>query len=99
MPDTSALSPLAVHVWTVRLTASARVSQVYRTLLSGEEIRRADRFAFERLRHSYEVSHGVLRMLLANYLGCQPRHVEFSFGPKGKPALRECSRIRFNMAH
>jgi 4'-phosphopantetheinyl transferase len=89
---------LEIHVWAVRLTASAAVNRVYRILLSDEEIARADRFAFEHLRHSYELSHGALRLLLAHYLERGPRDIKFTFGPRGKPAVQD-SRIRFNMAH
>jgi 4'-phosphopantetheinyl transferase len=88
-----------VHVWPVRLTASAAINCAYRTLLSNEETAQADRFAFEHLRRSYELSQGALRLLLGHYLECRPRDVEFTFGHRGKPAVRDYSRIRFNMAH
>src|SRR5712692_6301285 len=88
-----------VQVWPVRLAAPAEVNYAYRTLLSHEEVARAGRFAFENLRRSYELSQGALRLLLSYYLDCRPRDVEFTIGPKGKPALRGYSRIRFNMAH
>jgi 4'-phosphopantetheinyl transferase len=51
------------------------------------------------LRISFEVSHGVLRILLAQYLGCRPRELAFTLGPRGKPALCGNSQLRFNMAH
>jgi 4'-phosphopantetheinyl transferase len=89
----------AVDVWTVRLAAPATVSCALRTLISPDEIRRAERFAFENLRSAYVVSHAVLRVLLARYLGCHPREPEFAFGRGGKPALRGGSRLRFNMSH
>ncbi len=99
MPDTEVrILRSEVHVWTVRLIGPAGVNHVYRDFLSPEETTRADRFAFEHLRRSYELSQGGMRMLLAHYLDCHPRDVEFTFGPRGKPALRD-GRIRFNMAH
>jgi 4'-phosphopantetheinyl transferase len=88
-----------VQVWPVRLAAPAEVNYAYRALLSREEAARADRFAFENLRRSYELSQGALRLLLSYYLDCRPGDVEFTIGPRGKPALRGDSRIRFNMAH
>jgi 4'-phosphopantetheinyl transferase len=88
-----------VDVWAVWLSASAFISNAFRDLISSEEILRADRFAFERLRVSFEVSHGALRLLLARYLKCSPREPAFAFGPKGKPMLRGNSQLRFNMAH
>jgi 4'-phosphopantetheinyl transferase len=88
-----------VDVWVLRLSASAIVSRAFRDLLSSDEILRADRFAFEQLRISFEVSHGALRLLLAQYLGCSPRELAFIFGAKGKPALCDNSQLHFNMAH
>jgi 4'-phosphopantetheinyl transferase len=89
----------SVDVWTLRLDASASVSRAFRDLLSSDEILRADRFAFERLRSSFAVSHGALRVLLAQYMKCSPRELKFTSGPKGKPALRGNSQLQFNMAH
>ena len=37
--------------------------------------------------------------MLAHYLGCPPNEIEFIYGPKGKPELRDSSRIRFNASH
>jgi 4'-phosphopantetheinyl transferase len=87
------------HVWAVWLNAPAAVNHAYRCLLSPSEIARADRFVFEHLTRSYELSQGALRLLLAHVLRCQPREVGFDFGPRGKPMLQGGSRIRFNMAH
>jgi 4'-phosphopantetheinyl transferase len=88
-----------VDLWAIWLGASASASRAFREMLSLDEILRADRFAFERLRISFEVSHGVLRILLAQYMGCSPRELTFTFGPMGKPALCGNSPIQFNMAH
>jgi 4'-phosphopantetheinyl transferase len=75
------------------------VSPAFRELISADEVLRADRFAFDHLRRAHEVSHGVLRVLLAQYLQCGPRELEFTFGRNGKPALRGGGRLRFNMSH
>lgn len=88
-----------VHVWAVWLTAPDEVSGAYRALLLPEETARADRFAFEHLKRHYEVSQGALRLLLARYLNCHPRHLAFTFGAKGKPALRSESHLRFNLSN
>src|SRR5436190_17404897 len=88
-----------VHIWAIWLRAPREVSSAYRSLLLAEETDRADRFAFDHLRRRYEVSQGALRLLLAHYLKCHPREVAFTFGPKGKPAIRGTSRLRFNLSH
>jgi 4'-phosphopantetheinyl transferase len=88
-----------VHVWAVWLKAPPEVNRSYRRLLSPDEITRADRFVFEHLTRSHELSHGALRLLLAHFLKCKPGDVAFRFGPRGKPMLQSDSRARFNMAH
>jgi 4'-phosphopantetheinyl transferase len=88
-----------VHVWAVWLNAPAEVNRAYRRLLSPDEIGRADRFVFEHLTRSYELSQGALRLLLAHSLKCEPRDIEFRFGPRGKPMLQDGSQICFNMTH
>jgi 4'-phosphopantetheinyl transferase len=88
-----------VQLRAVWLRAPDRVSRAYRAWLSPEEMARADRFAFDHLRQSYQVSQGALRLLLARYMMCDPRELAFTFGPQGKPALRERSRLRFNIGH
>jgi 4'-phosphopantetheinyl transferase len=88
-----------VHVWAVWLTASPRMIQTYRSLLSPEEKARADRFMFDRHRESYELSQGALRLFLGGYLGCSAQEVALTSGPKGKPSLRDGSRLAFNKSH
>lgn len=88
-----------VHVWAIWLRAPDEVSRAYRAFLLPEETARADKFAFEHLKRSYEVSQGALRLLLARYLGCHPRDLAFTFGSKGKPALRGDSHLRFNLSN
>ena len=88
-----------VQIWGVWLTASDAALADFRSTLSFEERRRAERFRFENLRRSYTLSRGGLRILLGLYLGCPPNEIELTCGPKGKPALRNSSRIRFNASH
>jgi 4'-phosphopantetheinyl transferase len=51
------------------------------------------------VRESYELSQGALRLLLGAYLNIPAHEVAFTIGPRGKPALRNESRLRFNKSH
>jgi 4'-phosphopantetheinyl transferase len=62
------------------------------------ELKRADRFRFERDRRRYVVARARLRELLANRLGKDARALEFVYGENGKPALADAS-LRFNVSH
>jgi 4'-phosphopantetheinyl transferase len=93
------LGPRELEVWGVWLTDSDASHAYYRSTLSVDELRRAERFRFEKLRHSFTLSRGALRILLAYYLGFPPNEIELIGGPKGKPAIRDSSKIAFNISH
>ena len=93
------LGPREVQIWGIWLTASDPAVGYYRSTLSLDERHRADRFRFENLKLSYTLSRGGLRILLAHYLGRLPNEIELVSGPKGKPALRDSSPVRFNASH
>jgi 4'-phosphopantetheinyl transferase len=88
-----------VQVWGVWLSGSDASLAYYRSMLSPEELQRAERFRFEHLRHSYTRSRGSLRLLLAHYLGRPPSEIQLICRPKGKPILRDSSQIDFNASH
>lgn len=91
--------PRDVQISGIWLTASDPTLAYYRSILSLDERHRADRFRLASSKRSYTLSRGGLRILLANYLGCPPNQIELIYGPKGKPALRDFSRLRFNTSH
>jgi 4'-phosphopantetheinyl transferase len=88
-----------VQVWGVWLSGSDASLAYYRSMLSPQELQRAERFRFEHLRHSYTRSRGSLRLLLAHYLGRPPNEIQLICRPKGKPILRDSSQIDFNASH
>jgi 4'-phosphopantetheinyl transferase len=88
-----------IHVRAVWLRADQATVHACRSVLSRDEIDRANRFAFERLSRAYAIAHAGLRHLIAGYLQCPPENVEFTCGVRGKPELRGAHRLRFNMAH
>lgn len=74
----------------------------FRTLLSTDEEERARRFYFDRDRRRFVVGRGILRLLLARYLGCPVSEIAFRYGPNGKPLLPADdgnAPIHFNVAH
>ncbi|HEY0192909.1 MAG TPA: 4'-phosphopantetheinyl transferase superfamily protein [Kofleriaceae bacterium] len=96
----ASLSADEIHVWRLRLIQSDPLVSALRPLLSADEQVRADRFYFERDRRSYTVVRGVLRRLLAGYLGCAPEAIAFGYRDKGKPYLVSPSGpLDFNVSH
>jgi 4'-phosphopantetheinyl transferase len=82
-----------VHVWRVSLNRSAESVADFRAKLAPEEIKRADRFCFEKDRRRYVVKQALLRIILSKfYLGCRPVEIRFGTNRYGKPHLKR----RFN---
>ncbi len=96
------LSENDVHVWRADLNLSAlRIQQLAETL-SPDEQQRAERFYFERDRQHFIVGRGLLRAILGRYLNLEPLQLEFSYSPRGKPALVNTDpgkRLCFNLSH
>ena len=70
-------------------------------LIEAERIR-SESFHFERDRRHFIVARAVLRTILGRYLQIEPKRVQFSYGPHGKPELAERAgdgELRFNIAH
>ena len=90
-----------VHVWTARMDVRSEVRAALRVTLDCDENERAERFAFARDRDRFIVRRGVLRQILAAYLGAEPGHLRFSHGKYGKPALDGVAMsdpLRFNVS-
>jgi 4'-phosphopantetheinyl transferase len=92
------LPPDELHVWRATLDRSAEVTAGLERVLSADERSRARRFYLERLRARYVVGRGLLRVLLARYVGGGPEELEFTYGEHGKPLLRGPGPW-FNLAH
>jgi 4'-phosphopantetheinyl transferase len=96
------ISGAEVHVWRVPLDSPGAVLQPLATTLSFEERARAEKFFFDRDRNAYITARGVLRQLLARYLGRPPSGLRFGYEARGKPFLANPSRdqpLNFNVAH
>jgi 4'-phosphopantetheinyl transferase len=91
-----------VHIWRIDLTPTGNDIRQYRTLLSADEVQRADAFHFVRDRWRFTVARAALRQILGGYLNLPAQELRFCYGPKGKPDLangQERSGIKFNLSH
>jgi 4'-phosphopantetheinyl transferase len=96
-----ALADDEVHVWRAELEVADEPLARLRETLTPDERERAERFAFEHLRRHFVAGRGILRSLLAGYLGRPAGSLRFSYGPHGKPALAPGTDagVRFNVSH
>lgn len=99
-PPDWALAVDELHVWRVPIGPTERELEELAEVLHPEEIARAGRYHFEVDRQRSIVSRGWLRRLLAGYLGCAPKSLEFVVGPQGKLSLdRDAGELAFNVSH
>jgi 4'-phosphopantetheinyl transferase len=98
---TLALQHDEVHVWLADLNSAFPGRDIDR-ILSQEERERAARFYLQRDRNHFIARRAMLRSILGRYLSVDPRHLQFSRGPHGKPVLateRGADALCFNIAH
>ena len=96
------LSRDEIHVWRADLDPPTSHLQLLAKTLSADERNRAERFYFEQHRNRFIAGRGILRTILARYLGIDPSEVQFGYEPRGKPILAETSgdsRLCFNLSH
>ncbi len=96
------LGATEAHVWRVPLDVHPDVVDRLAGVLSDDERARADRYRFPEHRRRFIVRRGVLRTILARYLGTSPGTLRFQYTSHGKPSLAGGTgpaAIEFNLAH
>ena len=89
-----------IEVWQTRLDPGAEQVSHCAELLSHDERLRAQRFHYERHRRRFIVARGMLRILIAGYLGVEAGSIRFSYSKNGKPALAmQPEPLKFNISH
>ncbi len=88
--------PLAgdiVHVVRLDLDAEPGRIESLRSVLSSDELLRADRYKFDEPRRRFVVCRAALRRMLGSCLGCDAASLHFVYGPHGKPMLMSCRAV------
>lgn len=93
-----------VHVWFSTPEDITDTEQLadYLSMLSPEERQRYGRFHFDKDRHSFLVSHALVRRVLSTYVDVAPGDWQFSAGRHGRPEIAGPAGIpalRFNLTH
>ena len=101
-PRVAALPEREVHVFRAGLDLEEECLRRLEKTLDPEETSRAARFRFPQHRARFIAAHGLLRSLLAAYLGVEPAGIGFTRTRYGKPALDRPPpgpHLKFNMSH
>jgi 4'-phosphopantetheinyl transferase len=90
-----------IKLWWTEVPKSGFDQSRDRTFLSEDEIARADRFLVEAPRRCFITARAMLRQLLGDATGLDPRDIQFSHGQNGKPFLANASDppVFFNLSH
>jgi 4'-phosphopantetheinyl transferase len=92
------LLPQEIQLWQTSLQLNEGEVQIFRALLSDDELARVERFKFDVHKRRFLVARGVLRTLLGQYLECDPRVIQFLYTQHGKPYLANTD-LHFNISH
>ena len=100
-PSDAELADGEAHVWLAHLPSTRASLEDFRGVLSSDERARAERFHFIEHRERWQMTRGVLRLLLARYLEANAREIAFDYGAHGKPQLKHPvnSTLHFNASH
>jgi len=101
-PEEFHLSEGEVHVWKIFPKESHVSPLPFTSILSPDEIQKAERFQFEKHRIQSSLSQGLLRTLLGNYLNKNSQEISFVRGERGKPYLSpeaNYQNLQFNISH
>jgi 4'-phosphopantetheinyl transferase len=88
----------AVEVWTVPLDVAPARVEALASLLSREEMERAECFQLTLHRLRFIAAHAALRTILGQQLRCAPAQVEFA-ATDAKPRLRQRTCLSFSLSH
>lgn len=91
-----------VHVWRAFFRVTEPIPACFRSILSPDELAKADRFYFAKDRGRSIVARAVLRLILSRYLDAEPARLRFCYNAFGKPALtteRNADGLQFNVSH
>jgi len=92
----------SVHVWLGRFDSDLLADREFGGGLSDPEKQKAQSFVRQYDRDRYVFTHGMLRQILARYVGCEPGEIVFETNYYGKPFLAlpgQTIDIQFNLSH
>lgn len=87
-----------VHLWRAKLSDFNAKQDYLVSLLSPDEVKRAERLRFAVHKERFIIARGLLRKILGLYVDTPPVDIQFNYGKHGKPYLVN-QPIQFNVSH
>lgn len=100
-PNHFSISRSEIHVWYIDLN-TLNEPKNSGSILSYEERKHMESLIFQCDRYRYQITHAIKRIILANYLSCDPKSLQFKIAKRGKPSLikwQNFLNIQFNISH
>jgi 4'-phosphopantetheinyl transferase len=90
----------AIEIWLARLDLDTDQIRQCEMHLSQDELRRANRFHFERDRRRFIAARATLRILLGGCLAVRPDAIALGYTGNGKPFVADpAANVHFNVSH
>lgn len=93
----ASLSLDLAHVFYGRISEFEPVDSL--SLLSDEELARAERYLLPEDKHRYIISKSILKRLIVHFLKIENRDIRIDFTENGKPFLVDHPELNFNASH
>ena len=87
-----------IQIWTIHVEEHATNIDRWRTSLTADERKKADRYAFDKDRNAFTLGRGLLRRLVGERIACLPQDVPIQYNGYGKPSVK-CEGPHFNVSH
>jgi 4'-phosphopantetheinyl transferase len=88
-----------VHLWRFRLDLPSTDISALKSLLTDDELARAERLIVPVKSRDFVVARGRMRQILSRYLDRTPSDIKFAYGEHGKPRLASDENLSFNLSH
>ena len=93
------LSHKTVHVWLIKLTDFIGELSNLTLILSKNELNRSFEYQSKHSYNQFVISRAMVRLILAQYLGQEPKAIAISQTQWGKPELHSSDSMHFNLSH
>jgi 4'-phosphopantetheinyl transferase len=95
----TSVSRVPVELWRAPLANEPDRLRTRAGCLDADERARAAKFRFARDYSRWVAARGLLRRILATYVGDAPARLRFGYEARGKPFLRDYPDLQFNLSH
>ncbi len=91
----------SIDVWKVSSDLNPMLVDSFKSILTGDEIDRANRFYQQKDRNRFIISRAALRTILGKYLNLAPEAIEFGSGLNKKPFIKSGNQnnLQYNLSH